>query len=51
MPAREPAFSFDSFLDVVTNVVGIIVRLILVLGIAGWNLLVFLPRAAQVARP
>src|SRR5437879_13395265 len=29
-PAREPAFSFDSFLDVVTNVVGIIVRLILV---------------------
>ena len=29
-PAREPAFSFDSFLDVVTNVVGIIIRLILV---------------------
>src|SRR6184192_1829399 len=27
---REVAFSFDSFLDVVTNVVGIIVRLILV---------------------
>src|SRR5919197_2081687 len=29
-PAREVAFSFDSFLDVVTNVVGIILRLILV---------------------
>src|SRR5436309_2172033 len=29
-PARGVAFSFDSFLDVVTNVVGIILRLILV---------------------
>jgi hypothetical protein len=29
-PEREIAFSFDSFLDVVTNVVGIILRLILV---------------------
>src|SRR6185369_4005195 len=29
-PVREIAFSFDSFLDVVTNVVGIILRLILV---------------------
>src|SRR6516162_9259376 len=30
-PAREPIhFSFDSFLDVVANVIGIIVRLILV---------------------
>jgi multidrug efflux pump subunit AcrA (membrane-fusion protein) len=28
--AREVAFSFDSFLDLVTNVVGIIIRLILV---------------------
>src|ERR1700738_3214158 len=28
--AREIAFSFDSFLDVVANVVGIIIRLILV---------------------
>jgi len=27
------------------------VRLVLVLGIAGWNLMVFLPRAAQAARP
>ncbi len=26
-------------------------RLVLVLGIAGWNLMVFLPRAAQAARP
>src|SRR6185369_15019998 len=29
-PTREIAFSFDSFLDVVANVVGIILRLILV---------------------
>src|SRR5258707_10705463 len=29
-PKREIAFSFDSFLDLVTNVVGIIIRLILV---------------------
>src|SRR6202043_83873 len=29
-PTREVAFSFDSFLDVVANVIGIIIRLILV---------------------
>jgi hypothetical protein len=29
----------------------LIVRLVLVLGIAGWNLLVLLPRALQGARP
>ena len=29
----------------------LIVRLTLVIGVAGWNLLVFLPRAAQAARP
>ena len=29
----------------------LVVRLILVLGIAGWNLLIFLPRALQTARP
>ena len=29
-PQREIPFSFDSFLDVVANVVGIIIRLILV---------------------
>ena len=28
-----------------------LVRLVLVLGIAGWNLLVFLPRAAQTVKP
>lgn len=28
-----------------------IVRLILVVGVAGWNLLIFLPKAAQSARP
>ena len=28
-----------------------VVRLVLVLSLAGWNLLVFLPRAAQAARP
>jgi hypothetical protein len=34
-PKREIAFSFDSFLDVVANVVGIILRLILVAWIGG----------------
>src|SRR3954469_7796217 len=34
-PSREIAFSFESFLDVVANVVGIIIRLILVAWIAG----------------
>jgi ABC-type amino acid transport system permease subunit len=29
----------------------LILRLVVVLGIAGWNLLVFLPRALQAARP
>ena len=29
----------------------LIVRLVLVISIAGWNLLVFLPKALQVARP
>jgi hypothetical protein len=29
----------------------LIVRLVLVVGIAGWNLLVFLPRALMAARP
>jgi ABC-type amino acid transport system permease subunit len=29
----------------------LVVRLVLVVGIAGWNLLIFLPKAAQVARP
>lgn len=29
----------------------LVVRVILVIGIAGWNLLVFLPRALQTAKP
>ena len=29
----------------------LILRLVLVLGIAGWNLLMFLPKALQAARP
>ena len=29
----------------------LIVRVVLIVGIAGWNLLVFLPRALQAARP
>lgn len=29
----------------------LVVRLILVIGIAGWNLLVFLPRTLQTAKP
>src|SRR5207253_11378056 len=33
-PTREIAFSFDSFLDVVANVVGIIIRLILVVWVS-----------------
>src|SRR5277367_2588564 len=34
-PRREIAFSFDSFLDVVANVCGIIIRLILVAWVGG----------------
>jgi hypothetical protein len=29
----------------------IVVRLVLVVGLAGWNLLMFLPKASQVPRP
>jgi hypothetical protein len=29
----------------------LLVRLILVIGVAGWNLLIFLPRAAQSGKP
>jgi ABC-type amino acid transport system permease subunit len=29
----------------------LLVRLVLVIGIAGWNLLIFLPKAAQTVRP
>jgi hypothetical protein len=34
-PDREPVFGFDSFLDLVTNVLGIIIRLILVAWVGG----------------
>jgi hypothetical protein len=44
--SREIAFSFDSFLDVVANVVGIIIRLILVVwvGARSYHTLQFQPR-------
>src|SRR5712671_4788903 len=44
-PTREIAFSFDSFLDVVANVVGIIIRLILVawIGARSYKAVVDLP--------
>jgi hypothetical protein len=29
----------------------LVVRLVVVIGIAGWNLLIFLPKALQGARP
>jgi hypothetical protein len=50
-PVREIPFSFDSFLDVVANVVGIIIRLILVVwvGARSYNSLVRVPPTA--ARP
>jgi hypothetical protein len=57
VPAREPVFSFDSFLDLVTNVVGIIIRLILVawVGARAYHSLqptpVEEPSAAEVAPP
>jgi hypothetical protein len=42
-PTREIAFSFDSFLDVVANVVGIILRLILVAWVGARSYKVFVP--------
>jgi hypothetical protein len=45
-PAREIAFSFDSFLDVVANVVGIILRLILVAWVGARSYKVIVPAAA-----
>src|SRR5215831_17899573 len=44
-PHREIAFSFESFLDIVANVVGIIIRLILVawLGARSYHAVVPLP--------
>src|SRR5438105_2549641 len=50
-PVREIAFSFDSFLDVVANVVGIIIRLILVawVGARSYGTLQVVPGAPQPA--
>ena len=42
-PQREIAFSFDSFLDVVANVVGIILRLILVAWVGARSYKAFVP--------
>lgn len=42
-PTREIAFSFDSFLDVVANVVGIILRLILVAWVGARSYKAFVP--------
>jgi hypothetical protein len=53
-PAREVAFSFDSFLDVVTNVVGIILRLILVAWVGARSYKAVVPArppAPAAARP
>src|SRR5438876_904843 len=49
--AREIAFSLDSFLDVVANVVGIIIRLILVawVGARSYKALIDLPPSAPLA--
>ena len=47
--AQEIAFSFDSFLDLVTNVVGIIIRLILVVwvGARSYSALKDIPRPSS----
>lgn len=45
-PRREIEFSFDSFLDVVANVVGIVLRLILVAWVAGRGYQAALPPPA-----
>jgi hypothetical protein len=51
-PVREIPFSFDSFLDVVANVVGIIIRLILVVwvGARSYSSLTAVPPSARPAR-
>jgi hypothetical protein len=52
-PVRETAFSFDSFLDLVTNIVGIIIRLILVVwvGAQSYNALPDVLKSRQAALP
>src|SRR5205823_14489582 len=47
-PQREIAFSFDSFLDVVTNVVGVILRLILVAWVGARSYKAFVPAPPAV---
>ncbi len=48
-PQREIAFSFDSFLDVVANVVGIILRLILVAWVGARSYKSFVPPPPEPA--
>src|SRR5262249_27355546 len=48
-PPQEIGFSFDSFLDVVTNVVGIIIRLILVVWVGARAYTVLQPLPAPSA--
>src|SRR5437764_1084594 len=50
-PRREIAFSFDSFLDVVANVVGIILRLILVAWVGAQSYTAALQEAADEPEP
>src|SRR6059058_3937770 len=48
---REIPFSFDSFLDVVANVVGIIIRLILVVWVSARSYSTIKPMIAPTHRP
>src|SRR5262249_29367202 len=48
---REIAFSFDSFLDVVANVVGIIIRLILVVWVGARSYTAVTAMHPPLARP
>ena len=48
---REIEFSFDSFLDVVANVIGIVLRLILVAWVAGKSYSVIMPPVAAEPEP
>jgi hypothetical protein len=52
-PARDITFSFDSFLDVVANVIGIILRLILVawVGARSYQAIVVLPEPDPLPLP
>jgi hypothetical protein len=50
-PAREIPFSFDSFLDIVANVVGIIIRLILVVWVGARSYSSLQPATQPAADP